>query len=182
MDSVTTIVYPSPSLSAGADVELSLGNTVDLEGFGSGVITWFWFPNTGLTNASVSNPTAAPLVTTMYTLTGTDANGCMDVDTITITVVMDYNVTISNLMTPNDDGYNDRWVIQNIENYPDTKVIVVNREGQEVFSSDDYDNNWDGTTKTGGRLPDGTYYYVIQFANDEKILKGAITILKEGSK
>ncbi|MBL0328752.1 MAG: gliding motility-associated C-terminal domain-containing protein [Bacteroidetes bacterium] len=182
MDSVTTIVYPSPSVSAGADVELSLGNTVDLEGSGSGVITWFWFPNTGLTNASISNPTAAPLVTTMYTLTGTDANGCMDVDTMTITVVMDYNVTISNLMTPNDDGYNDRWVIQNIENYPDTKVIVVNREGQEVFSSDAYDNNWDGTTKTGGRLPDGTYYYVIQFANDEKILKGAITILKEGSK
>ena len=182
MDSVTTSVLPSPSVSAGADIQLSLGSTVGLEGSGSGIITWFWFPNTGLTNSSISDPTAAPIVTTMYTLTGTNANGCVDVDTMTITVNMDYNVIVSNLMTPNDDGFNDRWVVQNIENYPDTKVIIVNREGQEVFSSDAYDNNWDGTSKTGGRLPDGTYYYIIQFNNDEKIYKGAITILKEGSK
>ena len=182
MDSVMITVFPSPSVSAGADMDLSLGSTVDLEGSGLGVISWFWFPNTGLTNSSISNPTAAPIVTTMYTLTGTDANGCTDVDTMTITVIMDYNVTISNLMTPNDDGFNDRWVIQNIENYPDTKVLIVNREGQEVYSSDAYDNNWDGTSKTGGRLPDGTYYYIMQFQNDEKIYKGAITILKQNSK
>lgn len=182
MDSVTTTVYPAPSVSAGADITLSLGSSVDLEGSGVGIISWFWFPNTGLTNSSISDPTAAPIVTTMYTLTGTDANGCTAVDTMTITVILDYNVTISNLMTPNDDGYNDRWIIQNIENYPDTKVIVVNREGQEVFSSDAYDSNWDGTNKAGKKLPDGTYYYILQFANDEKIYKGAITILKEGSK
>ncbi len=181
MDSVTTSVYPSPSVSAGPDLELSIGSTVNLEGSGSGVITWFWFPNTGLSNSSIADPIAAPVVTTMYTLTGTDANGCSDVDTMTITVIFDYNVTISNLMTPNDDGFNDRWIVQNLENYPDTKVIVVNREGQVVFSSDAYDNNWDGTSTSGKKLPDGTYYYVIQFANDEKIFKGPITILKEGS-
>ncbi len=182
MDSVSTIVYPSPTVSAGADIDLSLGSTVDLEGSGTGIISWLWFPNTGLTNSSISDPAAAPTVTTIYTLTGTDGNGCTDVDTMTITVILDYNVTISNLMTPNDDGYNDRWIVQNIENYPNTKVIVVNREGQVVFSSDNYDNNWDGTGKSGKGLPDGTYYYVIQFENDEKIYKGAITILKEGTK
>ena len=182
MDSVTTILYPSPTVSAGADITLSLGSSVDLEGSGLGIISWLWFPATGLTNSSIPDPAAAPVVTTMYTLTGTDANGCMDVDTMTITVVLDYNITISNLMTPNDDGYNDRWIVQNIENYPDTKVIVVNREGQEVFSSDAYDSNWDGTNKAGKKLPDGTYYYIMQFANDEKIYKGAITILKQGSK
>lgn len=182
MDSVTTVLYPSPSVSAGADIDLSLGSSVDLEGSGSGIITWFWFPNTGLSNSSIADPTAAPMVTTMYTLTGTDANGCTDVDTMTITVILDYNVTISNLMTPNEDGFNDRWIVQNVENYPDTKVIIVNREGQEVFSSDSYDNNWDGTSKTGKKLPDGTYYYVIQFKDNEKIYKGAITILSQGSK
>lgn len=182
MDSVTTILYPSPSVSAGADIDLSLGSSIDLEGSGTEIITWFWFPNTGLSNSSIANPTAAPIVTTMYTLTGTDANGCTDVDTMTITVIMDYNVTISNLMTPNDDGFNDRWIVQNVENYPDTKVIIVNREGQEVFSSDSYDNNWDGTSKAGKKLPDGTYYYIIQFRDDEKVYKGAITILSQGSK
>ncbi|MCX6296861.1 MAG: gliding motility-associated C-terminal domain-containing protein [Bacteroidetes bacterium] len=182
MDSVSTIVYPSPSVSAGPDINLSLGSTVDIVGSGAGIITWAWFPNTGLTNASISDPTAGPTTTTMYTLTGTDINGCTDIDTMTITVLIDYNVTISNMMTPNDDGYNDRWIIQNIENYPNTKVVVVNREGQEVFKSDAYDNNWDGSNKYGKGLPDGTYYYIIKFENDEKIYKGAITILKEGTK
>lgn len=181
-DSVMTTVYPSPTVSAGPDIQLSIGSMVDLEGSGTGVISWLWSPMTGLNNGSISNPTAAPTVDMTYYLTGTDANGCTASDSMVITVVKDYNVTISNLMTPNDDGFNDRWIIQNLENYPDTKAIVVNREGQVVFSSDAYDNNWDGTSTSGKKLPDGTYYYVIQFKDDEKIFKGAITILKEGSK
>ena len=79
-------------------------------------------------------------------------------------------------MTPNGDGYNDTWIIQNIENYPRTKVTVVTRQGQEVFTSDSYDNKWDGT-QDGNKLADGTYYYIIKFDGDAKILKGAITIL-----
>ncbi|MFL5764007.1 MAG: gliding motility-associated C-terminal domain-containing protein [Bacteroidia bacterium] len=183
MDSVSVIVYPNPSVSAGADASLSLGSSVQLNGSGTGIISWSWFPVTGLTDSFIANPMASPTATTMYTLTGTDANGCMDKDSMTVTVLVDYNVVISNLMTPNEDGFNDRWIVQNIENYPDTKVIIVNREGQEVYSSDSYDNNWDGTnSKTGKKLPDGTYYYVMQFKDDVKIYKGAITVLSENSK
>jgi gliding motility-associated-like protein len=181
MDSVDVSVFANPSVSAGSDINLSLGSNIDLEGSGIGVITWSWFPSVGLTNASISDPSASPVVTTVYTLTGTDMNGCSDVDTMTVTVVLDYNVTISNLMTPNDDGFNDRWIIQNIENYPNTQVVVVNREGQEVFTSESYDNNWAGTNTYGKGLPDGTYYYIIKFENDVKVYKGAITILKEGT-
>jgi gliding motility-associated-like protein len=184
MDSVDVTVLPNPTVSAGNDVTLSLGSSTELNGSGTNIITWSWFPNTGLTDPNIPNPIASPTVTTMYMLTGTDMNGCMDMDTMTVTVIMDFNVVIANLMTPNDDGYNDRWIVQNIENYPDTKVIIVNREGQEVFSSDSYDNNWDGTSKFGKKLPDGTYYYVLMFKDDEseKVYKGAITILSEASK
>jgi gliding motility-associated-like protein len=182
-NSVTTTVIPAPTISAGADVTLSLGSTVLLNGTGYGIISWNWFPNTGLNSVTVPNPSASPMLTTTYQLIGTDANGCSDVDSVTITVLTDYNVIISNLMTPNDDGYNDRWIIQNIENYPNTSVTVVNREGQEVFKSDSYDSNWDGTNaKTGKKLPDGTYYYIVKFENDVKLYKGAITILSEGTK
>lgn len=183
MDSVAVTVFPSPSVFAGNDTTVSLGSSVQLNASGTGIVSWSWFPNTGLNNATIADPMAAPLVDATYELVGTDINGCMDVDSITITVISDYNVAISNLMTPNDDGYNDRWIIQNIENYPNTKVIVVNREGQEVFSSDSYDNNWDGTNKYGKPLPDGTYYYVLKFdGDDSKIYKGAITILRENQK
>jgi gliding motility-associated-like protein len=99
-----------------------------------------------------------------------------------VTVIIDFNVGISNLMTPNGDGYNDRWIIQNVENYPDTKAVIVNREGQTVYSSDSYDNNFDGKNQYGKTLPDGTYYYVVQIKGSEKVYKGAITILREGKK
>ena len=164
---------------AGNDITLSLGNTVNLNATGTGIVTWAWFPNTGLNGVTTPNPAANPVVTTVYQLTGTDMNGCSDVDSLTITVLVDYNVIISNIMTPNNDGYNDRWIVQNIENYPNTTVIVVNREGQQVFKSDSYDNNWDGINTNGKNLPDGTYYYIVKFQNSDKLYKGAITILKE---
>jgi gliding motility-associated-like protein len=186
MDSVTTVVNPSPTVYAGADTTVSLGNSLQLSATGGGIISWTWFPNIFLDNSAIADPVTSPIYDVTYQVTGTDFNGCTDVDSITITVIADYNVTVSNLMTPNDDGFNDRWMIGNIENYPDTKVIVVDREGQVVFSSDSYDNSWDGTTPTGKLLPDGTYYYFLEFkeaasagAETPKMYKGSITILRQ---
>ncbi|MGQ0828810.1 MAG: gliding motility-associated C-terminal domain-containing protein [Bacteroidota bacterium] len=175
----TVKVLPAPTVYAGRDTTISLGSTINLNASGTGIVSWYWFPNIGLNGVSTPNPAANPIVTTIYELTGTDVNGCTDKDSITITVLIDFNVTISNLMTPNNDGYNDRWVVQNIENYPNTTVIVVNREGQQIFTSDSYDNSWDGTNTNGKSLPDGTYYYIVKFQDSDKLYKGAITILKE---
>lgn len=178
----TVTVLSSPVVFAGNDTTVSLGNPVTLNAMGAGVISWSWFPNTGLNNPTIPNPEASPTVTTIYELIGTDENGCTDNDSITVTVIVDFSVAISNLMTPNEDGYNDRWIIGNVENYPNTKVIVVNREGQTVYSSDSYDNNFDGKNQYGKTLPDGTYYYVVQLEGSDKVYKGAITILREGKR
>lgn len=177
----TVNVLPSPVVYAGNDTTVSLGGSVGLNALGAGVVSWSWYPNTGLNSASIPNPVASPVVTSSYQVVGTDVNGCSDMDSITVTVIVDYDLTVSNIMTPNGDGYNDHFIIQNLENYPGTKVIVVNREGQEVFSSDSYDNNWDGTNKYGKKLADGTYYYVVQIPGSDKLFKGAITILSEKS-
>lgn len=183
MDSVDVTVSPTPTVFAGNDTTVSLGSSVQLAATGVGVVSWNWFPNIWLNNAFISDPLAAPLEDQIYQVTGTDINGCSDVDSIMVTVLTDYNVAISNLMTPNDDGFNDRWFIQNLENYPNTQVVVVTREGQEVFKSDAYDNSWDGTNKSGKPLPDGTYYYILQFeaadGEEKKVFKGAITILRQ---
>ncbi len=178
-DIITVTVLPTPVVFAGNDTTLSLGSSMPLNAMGAGVVTWAWFPNTGLNSASIPNPLASPTETTTYQLIGTDINGCTDEDSLTITVIVDYNVTVSNMMTPNGDGYNDRWIIQNLENYPNTQVMVVNREGQLMYESSDYDNNWDGTNKFGKPLNDGTYYYVIKFDGSDKIYKGSITILRD---
>jgi gliding motility-associated-like protein len=177
IDSIAVSVVSSLSANAGSNATVILGNSVMLEGTGTGAVTYSWSPAAGLDNPAVPNPLATPVFTTTYTLTVTDGNSCVDTASITITVVDGYNLIISNVMTPNGDGENDTWNIINIENYPNTQVTVVNNQGQQVYISPAYDNTWDGTFN-GKPLPDGTYYYFLKFATGGKVYSGAISIFK----
>ncbi|MBA3706429.1 MAG: gliding motility-associated C-terminal domain-containing protein, partial [Bacteroidetes bacterium] len=179
--SATVTVIPSPTVFAGNDTLVDFGKSINLNATGAGIVSWNWSPATDLNNAFIANPTSTPQGTITYKVTGMSINGCTAEDSIMITVIYEYKVAVTNLMTPNGDGYNDKWLIDGIEYHPNTEVIVVNREGQQVFKSESYDNEWDGT-RSGNVLPDGTYYYIIKFENDTKIYKGAITILRENSK
>ena len=175
--SVSIVISALPVAFAGNDTTISLGSSYLLNGQGG--TTYSWSPATGLSNPDIASPLAGPLATTTYELTVLDNNGCSDIDSLTITVIADFNVTLQNLMTANGDGYNDKWIIKNVEHYPGTEVIIVNREGQQVFYSSSYDNSWNGSNKNGKPLPDGTYYYFIKFKNSDKMFKGPLTILNE---
>jgi gliding motility-associated-like protein len=87
-------------------------------------------------------------------------------------------VLASDVLSPNGDGINDTWMIVNIERYPNAKVNVYNRWGNEVFSAVGYTNDWRGTNGTGGnQLPAGSYFYQIdQYGNGEVIVTGWIYI------
>ncbi|RLD85880.1 MAG: hypothetical protein DRJ02_09575, partial [Bacteroidetes bacterium] len=68
-----------------------------------------------------------------------------------------------NTLTPNGDGVNDKWIIDGIQFYPENKVFLFNRWGDEINFLEHYDNSsvyWDGKSKHDKVLPDGTYYYV----------------------
>lgn len=176
--SVAVVIFPLPNINAGNDTTISKGGSLLLNAQGG--VVYSWIPVTDLSNSGLANPVAAPQTTTSYTLTGTDNNGCVNADTIVITVLADINnIIVTNLLTTNGDGYNDYWIISDLESYPGTEVIVINREGQQVYYSSYYDNSWDGTNKNGKMVPDGTYYYFIKFPNSDKVYKGPITILNE---
>ncbi len=78
-------------------------------------------------------------------------------------------IIIPNGITPNNDNYNDTWVIEGCEN---CKVYIYNRWGDKVYYSENYDNTWDG-----GKNPSGAYYYVI-ITPSNKIIKGVVNILR----
>lgn len=82
-----------------------------------------------------------------------------------------------NFITPNADGINDRWVIQNIQLYPDNVVTVFDRAGRTVFRMSGYNNSWDGYFN-GSLLTKGTYYYTIRLSKDIPPVKGFITIVQ----
>ena len=170
-------IHPEITSFAGQDVTISLGQSIELNAQGVAITNWIWSPSTGLSENGISNPLASPTQSAEYILTVYDIFGCIDIDTIEITVIPDINFNIPSLFTPNGDDLNETWDIPELILLPNTAVTIINREGQEVFSSDNYTNNWDGSFK-GNPLPEATYYYWIRFANSDVTYKGAVTILR----
>jgi len=87
---------------------------------------------------------------------------------------------IPNAITPNDDGYNDTFIIPDIEFYS-SKLEVYDRWGIKVFGTTNYQNNWAGTYENSSlKVPSGTYYFTIQlsYASQAPLYKtGYIQIL-----
>jgi len=105
----------------------------------------------------------------LFTLTVEDRlTGCTATDTLRVHVkapLSDENcLVVHNVLTPNGDGINDKWIIDCIEQYEGNKVEIFNRWGSRVRIYTNYDNAlqaWDGTDESDKPLPDGVYYYVI---------------------
>jgi gliding motility-associated-like protein len=81
-DVVAVTVNPLPVISAGVDSTICLGGNLVLNATGG--VTYLWNPLIGLSDPQSATPTAFPQVPTVYTVTGTDANGCVDVDSVSI--------------------------------------------------------------------------------------------------
>lgn len=67
-------------------------------------------------------------------------------------------------ISPNGDGLNDNW---DLSAYNIKKVEIFNRYGTKVYSKSNYENEWFGQSDSGNELPDGTYYFVIDFTDLE---------------
>jgi len=110
---------------------------------------------------------------------------CGDADTIIIVVSPEQieDLLIPDVVTANDDNYNDTWRIQGIQAFDDVVIYIFTRWGDEVFqfvgTGDEYaerQNQWDGTWK-GKELPFGTYVYILEL-NHEDTYKGTVTLIR----
>jgi gliding motility-associated-like protein len=107
----------------------------------------------------------------IHYLTVNDFCGNALSDTVTITV--EPCVFIPNVITPNGDGLNDAFYIENITSFEDAHLFIYNRWGQRVFESKPYRNEWVPLDASPG-----TYYYILRSRNFEE-LRGNLTILNE---
>jgi gliding motility-associated-like protein len=80
-------------------------------------------------------------------------------------------VNVSEAITPNGDGINDTWFINNIQNYPNNSVKVYNRWGDLIFSKNNYQNDWNGSYTKGenNNLISSSYYYQIDLDGNGSI-------------
>lgn len=106
------------------------------------------------------------------TLTVVSTLGCKD--SITKTFEIRGEISIPNIVTANGDQVNDEFIIKNLK--PNSKLIVVNRWGNEVWKTDSYANDWKGLDMSGNKLEDGVYFYQL-ITPDGKMWQGNVQLL-----
>ena len=152
---------------------------------------------TGITGVTVDAqgritiPVGTPVGDYILTYSICDVDNPNNCATATITIVVkdpcDFDDSVSscdilvhNAFSPNNDGTNEVFVIERIENYPENTVEIYNRWGVLVFEVSGYDNvskvfvglsEGRVTVNKADALPNGTYYYVVKY---KKPISGAI--------
>lgn len=176
---LTFEIYDPPFLVVSPlDTIIRYGDSIQLQA--SGMQYYTWSPSGSLSNDTVSNPFARPLHPVTYIVKGISEGGCMDSATIFIDI--DYTMPdfVPNAFSPNGDGLNDLFRIENITYQHALEFRVFNRFGQCVFYTMNAKKGWDGTFNN---MPCevGTYHYLIRIAypdKREKTLKGDVTLIR----
>ncbi|MFH1320231.1 MAG: gliding motility-associated C-terminal domain-containing protein [Bacteroidota bacterium] len=82
-----------------------------------------------------------------------------------------------NVFTPNGDGINDVFFVNELLLYGNAHLKVYNRWGIKIFEDEDYRNDWEGTGWWGKTLEYGTYFYSLSFS-DGPTRHGFVTIIR----
>ncbi|MBC7384053.1 MAG: tandem-95 repeat protein [Bacteroidia bacterium] len=166
---LNVVVNPLPLAITGPNVNIYNEKSAVLGAPSVTNHTYRWSPSLGLNFTNIAQPIASPSVTTTYALTETDTiTGCSKTNAVTVSVE---NIDFFTGFSPNGDGKNDFWRIPVFEIYNNNQVAIFNRWGNEVWNTVDYNNtsnSFEGKNKNGNDLPDGTYYYIINYNNSEK--------------
>lgn len=170
-------VYLQPVIDAGPSFVVAQGTQVKFnpKANDSSVVRFQWTPPTDLSDARTLRPVMMATQDRTYRLTATGEGNCTASDELTVKILRP--VKIPNAFSPNGDGVNDTWFIENLADYTGCTVEVFNRYGQRVFYAGGYNNPWNGTMN-GKPLPVATYYYVIHLKNGFQPITGPVTILR----
>jgi gliding motility-associated-like protein len=166
---VNVTIHSLPIVSAGTSQTIMPGEKAYLQGQSNA--TFVWSPAESLDNPYSLSPEATPTKTTVYTLSATNTFGCKASDTITVYIICD-GISIPNLITPNGDGYNDRFYIGCTQGM-DWQLEIYNRWGETVYFTSNYQNEWEAT-----ELADGVYYYHLASKRSQLIYKGWLQVTR----
>lgn len=182
-DTATTQVFirPLPSVDAGPDTTIYRDTYVDLNGTTDG-IQYFWNPSTWLDDPMNLTTRAEPRETQWYELFAINQWGCSNKDSVLITVDYHTEMDIPTGFSPNGDGVNDEFRIVRWLNVGKLlQFSVFNRWGQQVFSTTNIDQGWDGTVNGRSKADMGVYVWFVraQTADGKQIVqKGNVTLLR----
>jgi gliding motility-associated-like protein len=156
----------------------TVGNPIYVQDASVNAVTYYYDLGNGTTSTNANSQTAFsnPGTYTIYQIV-TDASGCTD--TISKVINIENTFTIGNVFTPNGDGKNDIFSF-NCAGCNDYDLEITNRWGQLMYHGNKGSEFWDGTTGSGEKVSEGTYFYIlkIQYGSEEKLLKGFIQLFR----
>ena len=177
--SITVLPLPAVKASKVNDVDCA---SLNAQLLGSGAMKYLWQPAANLNSNFIANPLASLLITTLYTVTGTDTiTKCAATDTVTIFVNKsgEAKYFIPAAFTPNGDRLNECWKITTIGSLTDFELSIYNRFGELVFFTKDANTCWDGTFK-GKAQNAGNFIYTLKAKNlcREDVRKGNLLLIR----
>lgn len=146
------------------DFAICLGSPAQLEAYGG--VSYKWETEVPLADYTSPSPVAFSLEEEAYAVRIQNNDYCEVIDTVRVTFLprIECDIEVFNAFSPNNDGKNDFWYIDNLINFVPNTVYIYSRWGDELQAIENYDNinaYWDGTDKNGNDLPPGTYFYVV---------------------
>ena len=129
-------------------------------------------------------PVLAPTETTTYHLSFTDNFGCVATDSLKVAVIdpatLDCKPFLPKAFTPNDDGLNDTYGLDNPFAFTDfISLEIFDRWGGRIFFTDDPFIRWDGAFK-GEPVNPGVFLYKVRYrcTGDELLDAGSFTVIR----
>lgn len=167
--SVLVKIVPPIQIYAGKDTSMVVGQALQLNAQ-STATNHSWSPSSGLSNPASLSPvlTLSPSMISSgsqfltYKITGTNAEGCIGSDEITVRVFSTGpSIFVPNAFTPNNDGLNDkiRPVLAGIRQLEYFRIF--NRYGQLVYETKDPESAWDGKVN-GKEQGSSNFIYQVQ--------------------
>lgn len=147
--------------------------------FQSNIEKWDFTNGTGVTPGIISSGSPIPnsFISTRTISGGMSLNEYFSKSVLKENVLANYRVPVG--ISPNNDGLNDKFVIENLKATDKVRIEIYNRWQSLVFRDTNYKNTFEGIGNQQGivnnTLPDGTYYYILHF-NDSKPVTGYIII------
>ncbi len=175
-DTITITRHPQPELVVSNDTTINARGAVQL--LAQGATTYLWTPARWLNNDTIPNPLAHPQAPITYQVVGFNEYGCSD--TAEVHIDVREQLFLPNAFTPNGDGMNDVFRLENYGYQGVNAFMIFNRWGEKIFHTIDGTQGWDGTYKDKP-ADAGVYYYDIRLGlldGTEQVLKGELTLIR----
>jgi gliding motility-associated-like protein len=151
---------------AGPDDTIGYYEIYQLNGTGNG--SFYWTPDDLVSDPTLEDPTTYIFSTQIFNLVVTSPDGCTDDDDVIITVLDIQTLNIPNVFSPNGDGINDVFYIVNHVNIILYEFSIYDRWGEQVFTTNNLTEGWDGTYRNK-EAEIGTYMYTLIATDEEGI-------------